>query len=434
MLSKTRLLANLINVDGDVKVSSLDNASGGATSYANAAALPTSGNTAGDLAFTLDKKALYNWDGSEWDRIYSGPNETITWDSSLPAIITLQANGATSVVTFKANPDIEGFPINYTYETVPPHPIQLDSAYGEDSGSGGSGILDSSDHPTNPRITLKPSASDADGGSFTLRVKANDGSHVITSSSTVNLAFYEGDYFYVANETYTPSKDIIGATADTYQGSAVSLGTVGGYQGHYGGLTQAQSGGGINNALVWDLTNTGGFDASTDLIVFSMYLPNAIGTAIGIGVYDDVQAKSITLATATSGFGRLDGNLGLFSNWNNNNQWVIGIWGGGNAINVVNNSATSGFKMWQANTGGTSTLGTKIDTSLSTGGGYTEPLVSQPGMVFWNGGDAGSYTAGYTSRNAFEWYVRSFQVVYNQTTSGRTVEEIAGDHQKIVFA
>lgn len=50
------------------------------------------------------------------------------------------------------------------------------------------------------------------------------------------------------------------------------------------------------------------------------------------------------------------------------------------------------------------------------------------------GGDAGSYTAGYITRNAFEWYVRSFQVVYNQITSGRTVEQIAGDHQKIVFA
>ena len=426
-MSKSRIIAgNLGTTSGE--------GGGGVTAYDSAGLLPTSGNTAGDFGWATSKKALYTWDGSEWDRVYSGPNETITWDSSLPATITLQANGATSVVTFKANPDIEGFPINYTYETVPSHPIQLDSAYGEDSGSGGSGILDSSDHPTNPRITLKPSISDSDGGSFTLRVKANDGSHVITSSSTVNLAFYEGDYFYVANATYTASKDIIGATADTYQGSAVSLGTVGGYQGHYGGLTQAQSGGGINNALVWDLTNTGGFDASTDLIVFSMYLPNAIGTGIGIGVYDDAQAKSITLATATSGFGRLDGNLGRFSNWNNNNQWVIGIWGGGNAINVVNNSATSGFKMWEANTGGTSTLGTKIDTTLVAGGGYTEPTVSQPGMVFWNGGDAGSYTAGFTSRSAFEWYVRSFQVVYNQTTSGRTVEQIAGDHQKLVFA
>ena len=69
MTSKTRLLANLITNSGDVKSTSLDNASGGATSYANAAALPTSGNTAGDLAFTLDKKALFNWDGSEWDRV-----------------------------------------------------------------------------------------------------------------------------------------------------------------------------------------------------------------------------------------------------------------------------------------------------------------------------------------------------------------------------
>ena len=85
MPSKTRLLANLITNTGDVKSTSLDNASGGATSYANAAALPTSGNSAGDLAFTLDKKALYNWDGAEWDRVYSGPNETLTWDTSLGA-------------------------------------------------------------------------------------------------------------------------------------------------------------------------------------------------------------------------------------------------------------------------------------------------------------------------------------------------------------
>jgi hypothetical protein len=199
MTSKTRLLANLITATGDVKSTSLDNASGGggATSYANAAALPTSGNTAGDLAFTLDKKALYNWDGSEWDRIYSGPNETLTWDSALPGSIPLSGgdrllgNGpsAQTILNFSAKPDTEGFPVTYSYEMVPSFPAQLDSAFGDDSASGGKGLIDSSDHPTRPRITLLPSISTADVGDFVLRVKATDGTHVITSSALVALGF-----------------------------------------------------------------------------------------------------------------------------------------------------------------------------------------------------------------------------------------------------
>ena len=149
-MSRSRDIASILGATEAENTNnvSLGTGGGGATSYANAAALPTSGNTAGDLAFTLDKKALYNWDGSAWDRVYSGPNEVPTWDSSLPSSLLLSSGGTTSVVTFKADTDIEGFPINYNYETVPTYPPQLDSSYGV------SGILDSSDHPTNPRITL----------------------------------------------------------------------------------------------------------------------------------------------------------------------------------------------------------------------------------------------------------------------------------------
>jgi hypothetical protein len=170
---------------------------GGATSYDSAGALPTSGNTAGDLAFTTNKKALYNWDGAEWDRIYSGPNETLTWDSALPASIGLKGSrrlegsgdSAQTVLEFSAAADTEGFPVTYSYQMIPPYPVQLDSAFGDDSASGGKGLIDSSDHPTRPRITLLPSAVVADEGDFIFRVKATDGTHVITSSSTLNLAF-----------------------------------------------------------------------------------------------------------------------------------------------------------------------------------------------------------------------------------------------------
>lgn len=190
-MSKSRTIAgNLGTTSGE--------GGGGVTSYANAAALPSSGNTAGDLAFTLDKKAMYNWDGSEWDRIFSGPNETLTWDSALSSTYLLPgaqrlnlgyADSSKAILNFSASADPEGFPVTYSYEMIPSYPIQLDSAYGDDSASGGKGLIDSSDHPTRPRITLMPSIRDSDAGTFTFRVTATDGTHKISSTTLVSLRF-----------------------------------------------------------------------------------------------------------------------------------------------------------------------------------------------------------------------------------------------------
>ena len=176
MTSKTRLLANLITATGDVKTASLDNASGGATSYANAAALPTSGNTAGDLAFTLDKKALFNWDGSEWDRVYSGPNETLTWDSALSTSTPLNLDGSTQVIHVAAAADAEGFPIEYNFSLSPTSPVQLDSNFT---------IIDSA----NGNFTIKPTTTLARAGTFQFRATATDGTHVISTTTTAKLAF-----------------------------------------------------------------------------------------------------------------------------------------------------------------------------------------------------------------------------------------------------
>lgn len=177
MTSKTRLLANLITNTGDVKSAGLDNAGGGgATSYANAAALPTSGNTAGDLAFTLDKKALFNWDGSEWDRVYSGPNETLTWDSALSTSTPLNLDGSEQVIHVAAAADAEGFPIEYNFSLSPTSPVQLDSNFT---------IIDSA----NGNFTIKPTTTLARAGTFQFRATATDGTHVISTTTTAKLAF-----------------------------------------------------------------------------------------------------------------------------------------------------------------------------------------------------------------------------------------------------
>jgi len=406
----------------------------GATSYDSAGVFPTSGNTAGDLAFATNKKSLHNWDGTAWDRIYSGPNEVPTFDSALPTGITLDANGASSIIRFKAATDVEGFPINYNYVTVPSFPAQLDSAFGEDSGSGGTGILDSADHPTDPRITLKPSSTVADAGTFTLRVKADDGSHVITSSSTVELSFFDGDYFYIANSGYTASKDGVNVSGNDYQGSSVTLATVGGVQGHIGGLSQGAAGGGINNTMLWDLTNTGGFNAQTDLIVMSFYLPSFAGTTLGIGIQDNTANHGIMLS-GYNGNGGIVKSTGSFFDMPAlpAATWLIMAAGGGNSI--LSPSATpsaSGLRFWPANTSGGSTLGTEYSAAISGGAGFGAQAMAQPGIIALNGGDAGDYTSG-TSRAALEWNIRSVQIYYDQTTSGKSIESIVGAHQNLAF-
>ena len=249
----------------------------------------------------------------------------------------------------------------------------------------------------------------------------------------MTLSFFGGDYFYIANATNTPNKDTAGV-AETF-GSGVSLATVGGYPSHSGGVGQNVSGGGVNNAIIFDLSSSGGFDATTDMIVFSFYLASETGNTIGMGVYDNAASTSVTLATgSSSGLGVLTSGLNTFPAWANNGQWVIGMWGGGNAIDTYSaTGSSSGFRMWPAQTGGTTTLGSEISAATASGGGYSPPTISQAGMVFWNGGDIGSYTAGNTNRSSMAWNIRSFQVFYDATTSGKTTEQIVGDHQSLVF-
>jgi hypothetical protein len=243
-MSKSRTIAGNLGAS-----SGASDTGGGVTIYANSAALPTSGNTAGDLAFTTDKKAMFNWDGTEWDRVYSGSNETITWDSDLASAIELKGptrrdlgvtDSAITTLTFSAAEDFEGFPIEYSYEMVPSYPLQLDSAYGDDSGSGGKGLIDSSTHPTRPRISLLPSANDSHEGSFIFRVKATDGTHVISTSTTITLAFTVPVVF----------SDAVNSTKRSITGLSEGGQSVDGWTHDHNSLT-ASSGNVISNALAF---------------------------------------------------------------------------------------------------------------------------------------------------------------------------------------
>ena len=63
---------------------------------------PSTGNTVGDLAFAQDTKALYVWDGSEWNRVYNDSDETLTWTTEPPVNVSLVPSGPDQTVTIAA--------------------------------------------------------------------------------------------------------------------------------------------------------------------------------------------------------------------------------------------------------------------------------------------------------------------------------------------
>ena len=162
--------------------------SGAVTVYANLAAFPSSGNTAGDYAFATDTKALYVWDGAEWDRISTGNNETPRLTTTPASTLQLNADGTTSALTIAAS-DPEGFPITYSHDTSPASPNQVTNI----TNSGGT-------------FTLTPSTNQSHAGDFTLRLKASDGVSTTSHAVAVSLAFSPANAFrtlYIAHTSGT---------------------------------------------------------------------------------------------------------------------------------------------------------------------------------------------------------------------------------------
>ena len=154
-----------------------DGADGSAQSYTNLAAFPSTGNTLGDLAVAQDTKAMYMWDGTEWDRVSSGSDESPIITTEPATSHELNSDGTTSTVTMVAE-DPEGFDIEYgiRYNTSGNTlPTQLASATTINQSTG--------------VYTFTPSTSTSNVGSFNARLTASDGNRVTTRTVPIELVF-----------------------------------------------------------------------------------------------------------------------------------------------------------------------------------------------------------------------------------------------------
>jgi len=173
--------------------------SGGAKPVANDAALPTTGNSTGDLKFNEAKKTVHVWDGTEWDRILSGTDGSPVWyDSSTGAYLSRPNTTAqkefdaglssdSAAIDFTVNAiDPEGFPITYDYDLFPANPSQLLSITQPSGTSIG-------------RYVVTPNISDSshNSGSFNMRLRASDG--VRTISDVIQFSLEYGPSLAFAN-------------------------------------------------------------------------------------------------------------------------------------------------------------------------------------------------------------------------------------------
>lgn len=179
-----------VSVPGPTGPAGADGADGAAatpTSYTNFAAFPSTNNTLGDFAVAQDTKALYMWDGTEWDRVALGVDESPFILTEPATSLALSSIGNTSTVTMVAQ-DPEGFDIIYDidYNTSGNTlPAQLASATTIDQSTG--------------VYTFTPSTQASDAGSFIARLIASDGVKSITRLTTVSLGFSE-DIIFQAGE------------------------------------------------------------------------------------------------------------------------------------------------------------------------------------------------------------------------------------------
>ena len=166
----------VLQVNSGASALEFADAGGGVTVYNNYSNLPSSGNTDGDLGWVKDisgsgaTKALYVWDGSEWDRVYSDAQEAVSFTTSPNAGYSLTGGQNTDVTIAATDPD--GFPISYSVLTNPTNQAQATIT-----------------QPSTGTFRFAASNSSSNAGSFTCKFIADDGVTKATASASFTLTF-----------------------------------------------------------------------------------------------------------------------------------------------------------------------------------------------------------------------------------------------------
>tara|TARA_B100000963_G_scaffold137118_2_gene119343 strand:- start:8190 stop:11174 length:2985 start_codon:yes stop_codon:yes gene_type:complete len=164
---------------------------GGVTTYATAADLPLSGNSAGDLAYVTGTNRLYISNSTGWysiSLVNTNPSITSTQDASGNSTpFFLSTSGTATVITITAS-DPEEIPLSYSYAVT--------SGSLTNGGGTTATVVQGTGSNTN-KFTITPSTNQSYAGQFTLTFTASDQINTGTSVAVFSLQFS------VANSRYT---------------------------------------------------------------------------------------------------------------------------------------------------------------------------------------------------------------------------------------
>jgi len=367
--------ANPTNVAFSISGGGGGGGSGSGVTNADSIGLFAAAPDSGTLHYAKNTKALYLYDGNEYDRVFSGPNESLTFDSSLSSEPIISAVGDSAfTLRVSAAPDREGFPITYSFQTVPETPIQLDSAHQViDSSTADAGIF-------HLKATTKQHL-----GDFLFRGIATDGTHKISSTATIRIsagwagAWQAIDFTSGAVETYgTATSNIAsnvftGGTIAAEGGYSHLPGSTSNYYAMDGAEAQIQN---SNFTLIMHWKDGKAYSSTTDFRHTTN--PNR-------HLYDWAGGNPFVRQDGGS-----DGdNIWLVSNTNLNatqttlhNQGSTGGWG---SVLVARGTATGPFELLEFNalTGALVTDSfTNTDANFGAGG-VAGPLGNDTGHVFF---------------------------------------------------
>ena len=266
------------------------------TSYTNFAGFPSSGNTLGDFAIAQDTKALYVWDGTEWDRIAAGSDESPVILTEPPTTIQLlNSDGTTSTVTMTAQ-DPEGFDITYgiAYKTTNnARPAQLSA--------------DTTINQTTGVYTFTPSTTTSNAGDFRARLSASDG-----VNTTTRLVDFRLEFAYTSSQAAIDDGATAGIQSFLINGTSTDL-----YYDGNGWILYAS----FANDNTYDATNypalVGNRLLYTDIVSSNGFAWNNAPGNYADGVTDTM-----------GGYSRIAGRFAYFSSSANTAGLTISSWQG----------------------------------------------------------------------------------------------------------
>jgi len=191
-------------------VLSLAAASGGSgvTTYATAADLPLTGNSAGDLAYVTATNRLYVNNNTGWysiSLVNTNPSITSVLDANSNGTpFTLASDGTATVVTITAS-DPEDVPLSYSYSVT---------SGSLTNGGGTTATVSQGTGSNTNQFTITPTTTSSYAGSFTLTFTASDQINTATSAAAFSLSFA------ITNSQYTTA--LITTNGSTGENDTVS--------------------------------------------------------------------------------------------------------------------------------------------------------------------------------------------------------------------